>query len=184
MYCDQDTDGGGWTVFQRREDGSVDFYRDWREYERGFGDVDGEFWLGNYALNQLAGSCCNELRVDMTDFEGEKRHANYSNFQVGPKGSNYALTVSGYSGDAGDDLCEHNGMEFSTYDADHDTYSESCAEHFKAGWWYSNCHNANLNGIYHHGAHESYADGVNWHSFKGYNYSIKFVEMKFRKRKD
>ena len=82
VYCDQDTEGGGWTVFQRRQDGSVDFYRNWKDYERGFGDPDWEFWLGNYALSKLTGSCCNELRVDMTDFEGEKVYAHYSNFKV------------------------------------------------------------------------------------------------------
>ena len=33
-------------VIQRRIDGSVDFDRDWSDYLEGFGDKNGEYWLG------------------------------------------------------------------------------------------------------------------------------------------
>ena len=185
VYCDQETDGGGWTVFQRRKDGSVNFYRGWFEYEQGFGSLDGEFWLGNENVNRLMfAKCCYELRVDLEDFENNKRYAKFNNFMVGPKSGNYKLTAEGYTGDAGDSLTVQSGRQFSTKDSDHDTYAGSCAQLYKGGWWYSACHHSNLNGLYHLGNHETYADGINWYHWKGHYYSLEFTEMKFRERID
>ena len=85
-----------------------------------------------------------------------------------------------FSGTAGDSLSAHRSAPFSTKDKDNDQSSENCAARFKGAWWYTACHQSNLNGRYHHGQHSSYADGVNWLSWKGYNYSAKRAEMKIR----
>ena len=47
------SNGGGWTVFQRRMDGTVDFYLNWADYVKGFGDLNKEFWLGLDKINRL-----------------------------------------------------------------------------------------------------------------------------------
>ena len=45
VYCEMCE--GGWTRFQHRQDGSVDFInRVWADYKVGFGDAFGEYWLG------------------------------------------------------------------------------------------------------------------------------------------
>eukprot|EP00058_Branchiostoma_floridae_P018817 XP_002604306.1 hypothetical protein BRAFLDRAFT_88596 [Branchiostoma floridae] len=184
VYCDMDTDGGGWTVFQRRKDGSVDFYLDWQNYKTGFGELGGEFWLGNDNLHHLTAQGGYELRVDLEDFEGNSTYAKYSNFSVEDEGHLYRLTVGGYSGTAGDSMSRrHSSMFFSTKDKDNDIHeSADCAQTFKGAWWYFSCHRANLNGLYHGGDHQSYADGVNWKSWKGHYYSLKHTEMKIRPR--
>ena len=179
VYCDQDTDGGGWLVIQRRQDGSVDFYRDWFDYQEGFGDISGEFWLGNDNINLLTRKK-QELRVDLIDFEGNTTYAKYSSFAVGSTSENYKLTIGGYSGTAGDAMPTHNGMEFSTRDRDNDRYSGSCAVLYKGSWWYNHCYTANLNGIFYNNAtHDN--TGIRWQQFKGPE-SLKAVEMKVRPR--
>ncbi|XP_039256390.2 microfibril-associated glycoprotein 4-like [Styela clava] len=181
VYCDQTTDGGGWLVFQRRMNGLVNFYRDWNDYVNGFGETPSEHWLGLETLHQLTSSNSYELLIDMEDWEGNKRYARYSNFRVANAASYYTLYVSGYSGNAGDSFCRHNGSNFTTKDRDYDDHVGNCAVLYKGAWWYSACHSSNLNGHYFVGGnHDSYADGVEWSAWKGHYYSLKFTEMKIR----
>jgi hypothetical protein len=76
------TSGGGWTVFQRRLDGSVDFYRGWQDYKKGFGELDGEFWLGLEKIHRLTRFQRNRLRIDLGDTAGNTGYAEYSYFAV------------------------------------------------------------------------------------------------------
>ena len=98
VSCDMTTDGGGWTVFQRRQDGSVDFYRNWTDYKNDFGSMCGEFWLGLDKINRLTRDKDMKLRVDLEDIEGGMRYAKYLKFVVEDENENYKLTVGGYEG--------------------------------------------------------------------------------------
>ena len=106
--CDLDRDGGRWTVFQRRDDiqPRQDFFLGWREYKWGFGELDGEFWWGLQPLWLMTSQLDRryELRIDLEDFDGQKRHAVYQEFRIVPEAAKYRLTVVNYTGDAGDGL--------------------------------------------------------------------------------
>ena len=98
MYCDQKTAGGGWTVFQKRLDGSVDFYLGWDDYKRGFGNLNGEFWLGLDKIHRLTKGR-SKLRVDLEDFDNQTAYAEFDSFAVGDEQSKYKLECLGqYAG--------------------------------------------------------------------------------------
>ncbi|KAG8431032.1 hypothetical protein GDO86_019536 [Hymenochirus boettgeri] len=176
-----DTDGGGWIVFQRRVDGSVDFFRDWNIYKKGFGSQLSEFWLGNDNIHRLTSSGTYQLRIDLSDFEGGHSFATYNSFSLSEEADNYKLNLGDYSGGtAGDSLSYHRNRPFTTKDKDHDIHEDNCADRFKGAWWYGGCHDSNLNAQYLRGKHTSYADGMMWLAGKGYYYSYKTTEMKFR----
>ena len=92
------TDGGGWTVFQRRQDGSVDFNRGWQDYKNGFGHLNGEFWLGLDKIHRLTQSGQNVLRVDLMDFDNKTAYAKFRAFSVAGESESYRLNVGSYSG--------------------------------------------------------------------------------------
>ncbi|KAI1902388.1 hypothetical protein AGOR_G00044250 [Albula goreensis] len=100
VYCDMETAGGGWTVFQRRMDGGISFFRRWREYSSGFGNLSGEFWLGNDLLHNLTSMVPMVMRVDLRA-GAESAYAQYSSFTVGSQKRHYVMRVSGFSGTAG-----------------------------------------------------------------------------------
>nr|KAG5698527.1 hypothetical protein BaRGS_023230 [Batillaria attramentaria] len=156
VFCDQTTAGGGWTVIQRRRDGSVDFYRNWDQYTRGFEDLNGEFWLA-----------------------GNTAYAEYKNFHISGPYNYYRLYVDGYSGDAGDSLARQNNQRFSTKDRDNDAYSGHCAVMYQGAWWYKDCFDSNLNGRYLASA-EINGISISWKTWKGLYVALKHVEMKIR----
>uniref|UniRef100_A0A674GRH7 Tenascin XB n=1 Tax=Taeniopygia guttata TaxID=59729 RepID=A0A674GRH7_TAEGU len=100
VFCDMETDGGGWLVFQRRQDGSTDFWRGWESYARGFGNISGEFWLGNEALHELTTATRTELRIDLRTGR-DSAFALYRDFAVGSAEERYRLRVGAFSGTAG-----------------------------------------------------------------------------------
>lgn len=180
VFCDQETDGGGWIVFQRRVDASVGFHRTWEDYKNGFGNLKGNFWLGNDNIHRITSMRKMTLRIELEDWNGQTAFARYENFKIGNEKSRYEISVREYNGTSGDSLSYHNNMMFSTRDIDNDNWKTgSCSNDLTGGWWFNDCHNSNLNGQFLGNA-KAYS-GIGWARFR-HNLSLKFVEMKMRER--
>ncbi|XP_067829065.1 angiopoietin-related protein 2-like [Heptranchias perlo] len=179
VWCEHQRDPGGWTVIQRRQDGSVNFFRTWENYKQGFGNIDGEYWLGLENIYWLTNQDNYKLLVLMDDWQGRRVFAEYDNFRVEAERDFYRLRLGHYRGNAGDSFSWHNGKQFTTLDRDRDLYSGNCAHYQKGGWWYYTCAHSNLNGVWYKGGHyrSKYQDGVYWSEFRGGAYSLKRVVM-------
>uniref|UniRef100_A0A3Q2XT80 Tenascin C n=1 Tax=Hippocampus comes TaxID=109280 RepID=A0A3Q2XT80_HIPCM len=176
VYCDMETDGGGWTVFLRRQNGRLEFFRNWKNYTAGFGNINDEFWLGLGNLHKITTAGQYVLRVDLRD-AGESAFAQYDKFSIAEPRTRYKLYIGAYSGTAGDSMTYHHGRPFSTFDNDNDIAVTNCALSYKGAFWYKNCHRVNLMGKY---GDKSHSKGVNWFHWKGHETSIEFAEMKLR----
>ncbi|XP_013104427.1 ficolin-2-like [Stomoxys calcitrans] len=171
-----------WKTILRRQDGSVDFNRNWTEYKFGFGNRNGELFIGLEELHVLTTyGPPQELLVMLRSFENETRYAKYDRFRVGNETEKYAIIELGtYSGDAGNSLEQHKGMKFSTPDQDNDIYdSLNCAKDWASGWWFRKCYFCNLAGVYRS---KSKSRGVDWTDWKRDNFSLMFAEMRLRSK--
>ncbi|XP_034473408.1 ficolin-2-like [Drosophila innubila] len=182
VACDAETRGGGWTIILRRMDGTVDFYRNWAAYKEGFGDLNGEFFLGLDKIHALTEEMNQELLVVLEDKEGIEAFEMYDNFAIGDEDQQYVIrTLGNASGTAGDSLSNHRGMKFTTKDRDNDFKQFlNCAVRHTGAWWYNRCHSSNLAGKYND---NSWGKGVIWFTFKGYDYSLKKAVMMIRPKK-
>uniref|UniRef100_A0A4W6DZY0 Tenascin N n=1 Tax=Lates calcarifer TaxID=8187 RepID=A0A4W6DZY0_LATCA len=177
VYCDMDTDGGGWLMLQRRTTGKLDFMKRWRQYIAGFGDMNDEFWIGLDKIYELTNTPTQyELRFDL-GLGSERAYAVYDNFKIAPVKQKFKLTIGKYRGTAGDAMTYHQGRPWTTIDSDNDIALGNCALTHRGAWWYKNCHLANLNGKWGDNRHSL---GVNWEPWKGHLMSLDFTEMKIR----
>ncbi|XP_035667950.1 ryncolin-1-like [Branchiostoma floridae] len=183
-YCRMEG-GQGWTVLLRRQDGSEDFYRTWDDYKRGFGNLTGEFWLGNDIIHLLTNQARSKLRVDLETWGGDVTYALYRTFSVSDEASAYKLTAGDYSGTAGDALLFSNGNAFVT--RDRDTVFGQKAKDFKSAGWLYMSYFPNLLGVYYTPQtvptstqpDKMLLDSIRWYQRnRGRHPLLKFVEMR------
>ncbi|XP_071835786.1 uncharacterized protein [Apostichopus japonicus] len=206
VYCEMESNGGGWTVFQRRSSASVDFYLGWLDYKNGFGNKNQDHWLGNKYIHSMTNQKTYQLRIDLRDSASSSYYAIYSTFSITDEADKYRLSVGSHSGNTGNDrLSYNNNRQFSTKDQDNDGYSSyDCAEGHRGGWWYRYyyyysycstsgyycyffpdgsycryCGYSNLNGDYDGSTRGTY---MFWYSssLNTYGCSLQYTDMKIR----
>ncbi|XP_064119677.1 microfibril-associated glycoprotein 4-like isoform X2 [Macrobrachium nipponense] len=178
VWCDQEGDGGGWTVVLSRRPlaQQVEFNRGWRDYKMGFGDPQTEHWIGNEVLHLLTSNARQTLRIDMEDWDNATRYVEYETFTVGSEKTNYRLYVDGFGGDGGDSLSYHNNMAFSTTDRDNDLNDSNCAQAYAGGFWYNSCHRVSATSPLL--TKQISTKGINWSSWYSDRTTLK--EMYFK----
>nr|XP_056699992.1 angiopoietin-related protein 4 [Euleptes europaea] len=184
VFCDLASDSGGWTVIQRRRDGSVDFDQLWEAYRNGFGNMSGDFWLGLDKIHRIVREGMFRLVIEMQDWEGNSQLVQFL-FRLGGEDTAYMLSLLGpVLGELENAMGDFPQLPFSTRDQDHDLKGDAnCAKHLSGGWWFSTCGHVNLNGKYFRSIprqrHER-KQGIFWKTWKGRYYPLKSTTMKIQ----
>ncbi|KAM9242997.1 angiopoietin-related protein 4 isoform 2-T2 [Dugong dugon] len=174
---------GGWTVIQRRRDGSVDFDQPWEAYKAGFGDPQGEFWLGLEKVHRITGGRSGRLAVQLQDWEGNAESLQFP-VHLGGEDTAYSLQLTApVASKLGATAVAPTGLSlpFSTWDQDHDLRrDENCAKTLSGGWWFGTCGHSNLNGQYFHSIprqRQQRKKGIFWKAWRGRYYPLQATIM-------
>ncbi|XP_078114831.1 angiopoietin-related protein 4-like [Sander vitreus] len=184
VLCEM-TKEGGWTVIQKRHDGSQNFNQLWESYKKGFGNLNGEFWLGLENMHSLSKQGQYVLQVELSDWAGEQQQEARYRLQLDGEEKTFALHLESSSGVQEKILTTgESGLPFSTVDRDNDLAADvNCAELLSGGWWFSSCGESNLNGKYPRRPNllrgqQSRRQGMFWTSTKGQINSVKTTLLK------
>ncbi|KAM9687508.1 angiopoietin-related protein 4 [Trichechus inunguis] len=182
VNCEMNSDGG-WTVIQRRQDGSVDFDQPWEAYKAGFGDPQGEFWLGLEKVHRITGGRSGRLAVQLQDWEGNAESLQFP-IHLGGEDTAYSLQLTApVASKLGATAVAPSGLSlpFSTWDQDHDLRrDENCAKTLSGGWWFGTCGHSNLNGQYFHSIprqRQRRKKGIFWKAWRGRYYPLQATIM-------
>ncbi|XP_008107539.1 angiopoietin-related protein 3 [Anolis carolinensis] len=180
VYCEMKTESS-WTVIQNRSNGSQDFNQTWDDYINGFGNLDGEFWLGLHKMYSIVGHADYILRMELEDWRANKRYIEYTLTMGGPE-TDYAVLLFRIAGNIPYALPEQKELKFLTEDHGNNTERNiSCPESESGGWWYSGCEETNLNGKYiwpnSKGRLEKRKRGLYWKPQKGRPYLLKSTKL-------
>ncbi|KAI5931910.1 angiopoietin-related protein 4 [Manis javanica] len=180
------TSDGGWTVIQRRQDGSVDFNQPWEAYKAGFGDPQGEFWLGLEKVHRITGDRSSRLAVQLQDWEGNAESLQFP-VHLGGEDTAYSLQLTApVASELGATTITPSGLSlpFSTWDQDHDLRGDkNCAKSLSGGWWFGTCGHSNLNGQYFRSVPEQRQQrkkGIFWRTWRGRYYPLQATAMLIR----
>ena len=144
-------------TIQRRISNSVDFDRDWDDYVNGFGEEDGNYWMGLEEIHQLTATHDVSLFIDIETFEGEPFTLKLETFSVGDATTHYTMHYTGESQSSDRVkrpifLSRYSGKMFTTRDRDNDFWDTgNCASesgYYSGGWWYDGCGPISPNGNY------------------------------------
>ncbi|XP_043984253.1 angiopoietin-related protein 3 [Gambusia affinis] len=182
-YCEMSSDQG-FTVIQQRVDSTVDFDQTWEMYQKGFGNLEKDFWLGLKKIHTISQLGSYILRIDVEDWKEEKHWAEYSFSLEGPS-KDYTLHVSHFAGDLPDVMTNLTGSRFSTKDKNNDSgcSSDCTTRNCTGGWWQSACSETNLNGKYFSLRTKGRSvrrKGIQWRPGTGPSYSLKMSKISLR----
>ena len=161
------------------------FHKNWASYKNGFGDSEGEFWIGNDVMHMMTTEEENMLRIHLSAFDDDEINLDYTSFSVGNESAFYNLhlglpTGTAANTPASNSLRYHNNHPFSTFDRKNDAFEQNCAATYKGGWWFNGCYFGFLTGEYFRPNDKREAwQGIMWYDWKG-NQSLKGAEMMIR----